>query len=492
MRDLELTRWLEHGGDDRVVGDADGLNPYRASMFPRDSIPLGSCTASSMGRRGWDAAAIALAGWQASTDPDAYSSGLLDAVRTELTQTFQLPASTSICLVPSGTDALYLVSSLALRRTARVHHVVVGASELGGGTLDACIGRAFSPMRPLGEGPEGEALPGLADRCTSESIYLRASTGERLDIAATDAEAHARAHAAAGPDVTVIVHLVAHSKTGLRAPSLAMCVRLQRELGEGVLIMVDAAQGRLSPDDVCTALRHGHVVMFTGSKFYSGPPFSGALLVPEPWSQDPGALPAVLSDWFARDGLPAHWTGARASLRAATNLGLALRWRAAMAEITAYHAVPPQRRARVYATFAGAVHEVLGLSPAVELEFPLPPVHELATGLAAFPTVFGFRVRSGAGWMDKATLKRLHTLLDTSIEGHPDLLPRYHLGQPVVLGPPGEQRRTLLRVALGGRLVTDFNAQPDGGGVWMRETLSGMCRKIDRLVTEGHVGSPRV
>ena len=489
---MDVTAWLESGGDDRMTGDAAGLNGYRASMVPHPSVPLGSCTASWMGPRGWEAAQAGFASWQAAEDPDAHVAALQDRVRTELKQTFGLPAGTSICFVPSGTDALYLVSSLTQRRAPRVHHVVVGASELGGGTLDACDGRSFSPVRPMGQGPTNQPLPGLAERCSSEPVYLRASSGERLDISATDAEVHARVHAAAGPDVTVVVHLVAHSKTGLRAPSLRLCVRLQQELGGGVLIMVDAAQGRLSPDDVCTALRHGQVVMFTGSKFYSGPPFSGALFVPEEWGEDPGPLPAVLSDWFAQDGLPAHWTRARASLREAHNPGLALRWVAAMAELTAYHAVAPQRRARVYATFAGAVQEVLGLSPAVELEFPLPPVHELATGLAAFPTVFGFRVRSGAGWMDKAELKLLHTLLDTAIEGHPDLRPRYHLGQPVVLGPPGEQRRTLLRVALGGRLVTDFNDQPDGGGRWMRETMRGVCNKIDRLVAEGHVGSPRV
>lgn len=153
-----------------------------------------------------------------------------------------------------------------------------------------------------------------------------------------------------------------------------------------------------------------------------------------------------------------------------------------MAEITAYHAIPPRKRAAIYATFAGAVHEVLGPCEPVDLEFPLPPTHGLVTGLGAFPTVFGFRVTDGQGWLDSPRMKLLHRLLDTD-DGGPH--GAHHLGQPVALGPPGEGRRVLLRIALGARLVTDLADEPDAGGAWMREHIRALRSKIEHLVQSG-------
>jgi hypothetical protein len=153
-----------------------------------------------------------------------------------------------------------------------------------------------------------------------------------------------------------------------------------------------------------------------------------------------------------------------------------------MAEITAYHAIPPRERAAVYATFAGAVHETLGPDGPIDLEFPLPPTHELVTGLGAFPTVFGFRIRDANGWLDAPRMKLLHRLIDTTGPGE---FGAHHLGQPVSLGPPGEGRRVLLRIALGARLVTDLAGQPDVGGLWMRQRVRALRDKIEHLIQTG-------
>lgn len=481
--------WLQRGGDHRLVSDDNGFSPYRVTFHPRDTMPFGSCTASSPGPRALGAAAAAFGEWEDSGRSDRVVDALQARTRARLREIFELPEDSVCALTPSGTDALYLVNALIHAKGRSAHHVVVGASELGGGTVRACQGRTFSSSAPAGEIEESADLPGVAERSSAEPLYLRTPSGKRVEEDAVDREVERRVAAAVGPETCVVVHLVAHSKTGLRAPSMACAQRLSARHGDRVLIFVDAAQGRIAPADMRTALRAGFVVMFTGSKFYSGPPFSGALFFPVPWASDPGPLAPALGAWLDQASLPEGWPLARRSVSHRANLGLALRWQAAMAEILAYHEILPRRRAAVYATFAGAVHEVLGPGGPIQLEFPLPPTHALATRLGAFPSVFSFRVRGASGWLGKPELKALHALLDTPGPGEH---PAFYLGQPVALGPPGQGRKVLLRVALGARTVSDLADHPDAGGRFMREQLRGLRAKVEFLLRSTAIEARRV
>lgn len=483
-----LADWMQAGGDARQVLDpATGLTKYRVTLEPRPGVPFGSCTASWPSERSWRAMQVELARWhEADSEPTIEGTAL--SVRQRLRAVLGLPRTARVALTPSGTDAVYLVSAILLRRTEHVHHVVVGASELGGGTLAAAAGRAFSDRAPHPvtdpiAGP-GEPIPGLAGRCSATPIYLRAPDGERLPFDAVDAEVERVVRAASASGAHVVVHLVAHSKTGLRAPSVDCLAALREELGIDVL--VDAAQGRISPRDVGLARDMGFMVLWTGSKFYCGPPFSAALLFPDGLAEDPGPLPGALSAWFASFDLPREWGDARASLQETANPGLLLRWVGALAETEAYHAIPEHRRARVYHTFAGAVLEVLGPSHRIQVDLPRAPVHRLASGLGAYPSVFGFRVRDDRGWLDADRLRRVHALLDMDrSEQDGALAGQFHLGQPVSLGPPGQGAEAVLRVALGARVVTDLAGADDAGGAWLRAQLEAIRRKTDAIVDLG-------
>ncbi|MCO4772467.1 MAG: hypothetical protein KDA24_20710 [Deltaproteobacteria bacterium] len=486
MLDSPLPHLLQAGGDHRLVVHAEtGASQYRVAAQPGDTIPFGSCTASSPSTTAFGAAETLHQHLRASDDPGREIERATLRQRKRLAALFELPDDARIVLTPSGTDVIYLVSLLALRTASRVHHLVVGASELGGGTMRAARGLAISDVAPFGPSETGAPLAGLSEHCTAEPLYLREGDGAQVDAGEVDDDLR-RAGESAPPDAALVLHLVAHSKTGLRAPTTAVSQELQAQLGGRLIVIVDGAQGRLAPRDVRRALKLGFAVLVTGSKFYSGPPFSSALVLPGALAGDPGPLPASLSDWFSRDGLPRSWTEARASLREPVNAGLALRWEAALAEIDRYHDVAPRHRAGVYHTFAGAVHEVFGPSPVLELAVPMPPMHRLVTALGAFPSVFCFRVRGPDGYLDKAALGRLHVELDTDRgDEHPALARRFHLGQPVPLGPPEETESAVLRVALGARLVSDLGPTPDAGGAWLRETLSALRRKTEHLVNEG-------
>lgn len=77
-----------------------------------------------------------------------------------------------------------------------------------------------------------------------------------------------------------IVHSVFGSKTGI-------CQALDADLlsqveGMGGLFVVDACQGRFEIDWLNDVIGKNAIVLITGSKFFRGPPFSGAVLVPPP------------------------------------------------------------------------------------------------------------------------------------------------------------------------------------------------------------------
>ena len=61
-----------------------------------------------------------------------------------------------------------------------------------------------------------------------------------------DAEVEALVDDHIGRGRQVLLHVVAHSKTGLHAPSLEAVNRLRARYGDRVLVVVDAAQGRFS------------------------------------------------------------------------------------------------------------------------------------------------------------------------------------------------------------------------------------------------------
>ncbi|SAY46840.1 hypothetical protein KRIGEM_03199 [Komagataeibacter rhaeticus] len=73
------------------------------------------------------------------------------------------------------------------------------------------------------------------------------------------------------------------SSTGLVAPGRAALGHAgARQAGEACAAdgVVDACQARLDPLRVRAYLDMGWMVMVTGSKFCTGPPFCGALLLP--------------------------------------------------------------------------------------------------------------------------------------------------------------------------------------------------------------------
>jgi len=502
-----LERLLASGGDTRLdVNDATGRNRYQCVPRPCAVVPFGSCTSSSVSPRGYAAAQETQRQICTARDSTAAAYQCAGAIRERLRELLTLPAGVEVVLAPSGTDVELLALALAAGSSGRtVMNIVVGPSEVGSGTPAAAACRHYDRVAPS----SAQVAPGepvdaqLASQVDVRTVDLRAPGGTMLFESEIDSAVVELVVEASEADAIVLVHVVAHSKTGVHAPSLA-CIEGLRQISDDVVVVVDAAQGRFSRRGLRDVLQKDYLVMFTGSKFYGGPPFSGALLVPEnfhPGNRGLSGLPVGFREYFSAAEMPECWSEVRASLPAEPNLGAILRWSAAIAEIDAYYAAPSNARLRVLRFFEAEVPRILGESDSIRMLPVFPPVYDDMSErlLESKTTVFGFWVQppGARSPLNKATLKQMHAELASDLSqaycgfDAQIMSGQFHLGQPVDLGPAG----SVLRVALGGELITRVSTDRSLGESleerleWLHEQLYCLRQKIEYLALS-HVPSP--
>ena len=366
-------------------------------------------------------------------------------------------------LTPSGTDGEYAALHLAGAAPDRpLVNILIAPEKTGSGVLAAAQGRHFARLTPSGEAVRPDAPiagidPGLIHVPT---VPIRGSDGDPRPLGVIDAEVAALVEQAVAARKRCLVHVLAGSKTGLFAPSFAAVRQLRAGFGGHVEIVVDACQMRMSPEQVRACLEAGWIVLVTGSKFFGGPPFAGAVLLPaEVVARASGLapLPVGLADYFSRREWPRPLQHLIACLPERANLGLMLRWQAALWEMRAFHGLPRGQRALIMTELGGAIRAALAASRS------LRPVKVETCGGDWPQTIFPFevlrRARDGATQpMGLATLKQVERWLNADIS---NWLPpgtlcsarrlaalSCHVGQPVGIG-----RTAALRVCIGAHLV---------------------------------------
>ena len=401
---------LASGGDSRLVVDRlTGGNKYMCPPTPAPAlICASSCTASPIAPLGFQRAADFYFDLVATMSPPRQAQKLEQRrcdIVAGLLGYFGVADSAEAILCPSGTDALLTAATLlaAEQPCKPITAILPVASETGSGVPLAVAGRWFD-----GVPPPDTRVPDCV--VSTVEIPLRTATGTpRSDEEVVDAYAAAAAAARGRP----IVYLTHSTKTGLIAPVTPP---------PGTDIIVDACQARIEPPAVARYLRKGWPVVVTGSKFFGGPAFSGAVLFPA------ARLPA-------------------ASRRTPPNLGMLLRWIAALDTIEAFAPLAARMRALLQDR-AAMIERGLGANIAL---VPMGGLRSAGSGWSDLPSIFTFAVR------DPADERRLLSA--------PALRPLYEklagdgvlLGQPVGLGQFGG-----LRIAVGARDLL-AGAPRDGG-----------------------------
>jgi hypothetical protein len=476
--DAPLEYLLASGGDRRLHLDPIRmLNGYGCRPWPRpEAFTFASSTASSISERGFAAAAAArqqlieCCGQKGLEEAcDLHAERLRDQIKTLL----ELSRSgAEIIFSTSGTDsqlhALYVAQTVLGGSLASV---VVASDETGRGTADATIGCHFSSSTARGEPVlQGARIIGFAEDTTSIAIPLREKDGGLRSNSVIDREVCAAVARSIASGKRVVLHVMDSSKFGRRCPSLDCLRQIQADWGRSVQVVVDACQLRLGRERLKYYLAEGFIVLISGSKFFTGPPFSGALLVPADASavmRRIDAVPAGLSLYANRNDWPICWSGVRSKLPARPNVGQLLRWVAAVEELRAFFAVPASYRSLALRLFSRVVARLIAARPNLEL---LPEYHGSgADGLddeeMAARTIFPFSVRRHGKLLSVEACSRIYRALNRDVS---NLLSRSataaefrvaarscHIGQPAGVLDPVEGIAGTLRISAGARLVSE-------------------------------------
>ena len=369
---------LARGGDPRIaIEPASGRNGYGASGRPvLNEIVFSSSTASTISEPAYRAAEglrrrllwSAVRGEMA----DAFA-GEMASLRDRLADFLGLANSESIVLTASGTDSELVAQALALAtRPEPMVSVLIAPDETGSGIPRAAAGTHFLGLTALGETVvPGAALHGWNPNARGvRGIAVRNLVGRCRSLDEVDAEVEAEVEAVVAGGGRVLLHVIDSAKTGVGAPSIACLNRLARRHGPMVEVLVDACQMRLSTEAIRGYLAAGAMVQITGSKFYGGPPFSGALLLPAGMSRLAAsgvALPGGLADYSSRHDWPTALAATFDNLKPALNLGLALRWTAALSEMAVLAGVSASEAIAALARFEETATGILSHTPGITL-----------------------------------------------------------------------------------------------------------------------------
>ncbi len=474
----KLDLLLTSGGDERLQLDpATRRNRYGTLARPApDELWFSSSTASTISERGY-AAAHAAFSRIVSASPRRSDSlvAWFDELRERIVAILGVPGAQAI-LSASGTETeiLALTISRALLRRP-LTNIVVARDETGTGVMQAAAGAHFdasAPWRPHVE--KGLRLAGWEHAAIETArIEIRDEVGQLLPPQSVDRAVAARVEAALASGNDVLLHVLDASKTGQSGPSREAAREIASMAPDRVVVVVDACQLRGSFAELKADLDSGFLVMVTGSKFAGGPPFCGALLVP------PGRV-EQLRELRAPPGLAAYsaWSDWPAALRGAldegsfpaANLGLGLRWEAAIAEIEVYAAIAPGARRDIAAAFGRVVTSAVGKRPQLTLLDPPTASFEDRP-----PTIIP--IVSGAGMREETN--KIYRALSSPLRergGESDAdFPICHVGQPVTIAG-----RSALRMCLS-MPATSFVAERLNDAMTLQEALAPVTSDLQRL-----------
>jgi hypothetical protein len=447
---------LASGGDERIWPDPiSGRNRYGTRMLPApDEIGFSSTTASNISETGFAAASRALErlfGFDGTSivTPDQWC----DEVRSRIAECFGV-GERQVVLAASGTDAELLTLGLVAGLASRpITNVFVAPDETGHGIPLAAAGRHFAGLTALAQTvPRGQTVDGFeVAHIEVRTIAIRDESGRPRESQAVDRDVAIAVEEELKRGRDVLLHVLDTSKTGLTGPTPQLARDLIAVAPERLRVVVDACQLRCPISQIQRDLNDGFIVNITGSKFVAGPAFAGALLLPKGLVDEMVArasLPAGLCDYTAALDWPLPLRDSLGiAFKSQANIGLGLRWIAALENLSRLAAISELRHAEITRHFANQVRvcaaRVEGLS--------FHPDDEEAVSVPSIVCLTPLDKDGGFISIEEANRIR-EDLLDASLG------PVCHVGQAVQVGP-----RAVLRMSLSAGDIADLAARMDEG-----------------------------
>ncbi|MFZ6744028.1 hypothetical protein ACO0LC_12430 [Undibacterium sp. JH2W] len=491
-----LEQLLTQGGDARIALDNEGYNKYGCGIVP-DSIALayGSATASTISAMARSAACAVYQKLESAHDHVslyALVENEFELARQELKQLCGLTgdkadaglAETDIVFAASGTD-LHLIAAQLLaqsgKQDAPMLVIMVEPGETGSSVPAALSGQHFSQRTALGVTVgAGDKMVG-ASPTELVSIAIRDVQGRARNAGEVDAEIKALVDTAVAQQKQVMLVLADVSKTGMLAPSINLALGVQQRYPKQFRVLVDACQFRLSNASVHGYLRQGFMLAVTGSKFVSGPSFSGALFIPQGIASElrQVPLPQALQAYCSRAEWPRLWRGA-AHLHKHANTGLLLRWVAALAELRAFRQVSDTAISDFILQFGNAVQAYFANQRKLTLlpiTVPDRSALKTITSWDHLPTIFSFLLNDVSNQRVLGCDQTMQIYKQLQKEKH------VQLGQPVTCGVRQQVPVSALRLCLSARLIVAATAYPGRSAEKMIEEALQVLDSVAELAS---------
>ena len=503
---------LVSGGDTRIAIDRrTGFNRYGTVPRPRpEAVHFSSSTASSISDYGFtycdvlrrDLLAALL---REGVSPAELRVRTVDAVGLELLDLLALTdEEADVVMAASGTETELLAVLLSLASGAAVTNILIAPDETGRGVREAGAGLYFDSVAASGA-PINKGQPAWP-RQTIRVVEIPIRDNRGAPRSSLEVTRHIRREieqALARHD-RVLLHILASSKTGLLSPPVEAVDELVKADIGAIDVVVDACQMRSPFTQMGEWVRRGWMVQVSGSKFLTGPPFSGALVLPKSL-RSRNASVAVLLNEAPAVGSTQDWNSwwrrqfrVPANVRAAS-FGAIFRWLPALLEARLFTAIPSRVQERSFSRFRLAMNAKLDASHwLVRMqEAAGHDSDELGEPNLATRSIICFAVLA-PHWdgtkraMDEEECRKIFQLLNLDLTGKLGELSaadraragfQAHIGQPVVVkSSSGSGGTAMLRMVLGARFFSIVaHAGPGSVEAALESEIGDAIRSLEKL-----------
>ena len=488
---------LMSGGDLRLnIDEFELLNKYGCRPFPRpEAFTFASSTATSVSNFAFDKTDKVRTILIQNSLKNGFKNTTIEfseLLKNNLRKTLKINDECQIIFSPSGTDsALQIAAITQIISDKKITHVLVASDETGSGVPAALKGCHFENTTALNYPiKKGDKIEGFRD-VDLIKIPLRDENGDLKSSTQLDTEVFNAISKTNELGRHIVLHAMDQSKLGYQSPSEEMIQNLNTLNNLSIQIIVDASQLRLDPKDIQNYLNKGYIVTITGSKYFTGPPYSGALIVPKSVSKSIDSvkktLPEGLNNYYNHSDWPTSWFCSK-DLSDGFNYGSYMRWNAAIVEMDRYYKTPILYRNLGIEMFCNFVEDSIKdasfLEPLFGDETKINTYNSEEFGLRNIRTIFPFFILKNNEVLTIDNVKKLYILLNSDLsdqfEGSSLEIIRLaaqkcHIGQAVNVKYGNDIQSAVLRISLGARVISES---------WVNRDISIYFRNIEAQMNQ--------